>query len=374
MDCKTLILRILHMFLHPLYNSFGLDIGDLSLKAVQLKNLSYIRRTPSYAITAYRSVALPPGLVVNGELVRPEEIRKHLLNLLGRGEQKKSPLKGHWVVASIPESQSAIKLVTTDKSQEQISPEEIRALAKKHIPFDDGAYYLDWQWVPKTDKECCSLLLCATPKTISDSYTYLLESLGLGVIALEIESVAIARAMVTAGKSYEDEARIILDVGATGTSAIVYDNGTVQFSTSLPFSGELLTTALEQKTGSSHEAAEAEKKKQGISYQKGPAWAIVSQYVDELAAGIKKTIDFYYSHFKYYHPVTRITMSGGGAITIGLSEALTEKIGIESKPGNPWKNISQKKSESEKDGLAYATAIGLALYAADNPLLTRDSV
>ena len=60
-------------------------------------------------------------------------------------------------------------------------------------------------------------------------------------------------------QKYDNEARAILDIGATGASLIVFDNDIVQFSTSIPFSGEILTTAISQKLGMSYEKAEEAK-------------------------------------------------------------------------------------------------------------------
>ena len=361
------------MFLHPLYNAFGLDIGDLSIKIVQLKNASYIRRRPRYTIAQYRSAPLPPGLIVNGELQQPEEVRKHILELMAGKKQK--TMKGHWVVASIPESQSFIKRVPLESKETNLSEADIIAIAKHHIPFEETESYIDWQFIPANDDVPASILIGATPKKVSDSYTYLLESLGLGVIAIEMESVAITRSMITFDKEYDKEARLLLDIGATGTSAILYDHDSVQFSTSLPFSGELMTTVLEQKLQLPHAEAEEEKRKQGISFNKGTAWPIIAGLVDQFAEDIKKTLDFYYSHFANSNRVTRITLSGGVANATELGSILSTKLGIETAIGNPWKNLTVGKQKKNPDSaIEYATAIGLALRAADNPLLIHDGV
>lgn len=364
------------MFLNPLSNAFGLDIGDLSVKVVQLRNRSYTSRHPKFSVEAYRSVDLPPGMIVNGELLRPEDIRGHIQTLLF-GEKGQPAVRGHWVVASIPEQQSAIKVVQTDTEPARLSAEDIAALAAQHIPFEQGSYYLDWQTIPceGDGRPAPCLLLGAVPKNIADSYTYLLESLGLGVVALEIESIATARAMITAQKEYQNESRIILDIGATGTCVIVYDYDSIRFSTSLPFSGELLTMALSQKKNIPHDEAEEEKKRAGVSFSPGDAWPALAQLVADLENGIRKAIDFYYSHFPDAHKITRMTLAGGGAAMKELGPVLENALGIPAAPGNPWKNLSTKHPPGDPGtALRYATAIGLALAAADNPLLTHDSV
>lgn len=368
------------MFWRIFENAFGLDISDLSVKLVQLRNISFLSREPRFSLRAYRTMPLPPGLIVNGELEQPEEVRKLIQELLSDGRGQRPPIKGYWVVASIPETQGFIKLIRTESDPRGMTHEDIIALAKRHIPFAEEEYYLDWQMIiPKKatddDPPAYTLLIGATPKTISDSYTYLLETLGLGVIAMENEAVAVARAMITASKTYAEEARLVLDIGATGTRALVYDHDTIQFSTQLPFSGELLTTAIAQKLNLSHDEAEAKKKQDGIAFSKGPLWPIVTGLIDAFVDDLKKTIDFYYAHFSETHRITHITTCGGSAALPGLTDVLSTKLGIETKPGNPWKNISPKAAKDRlPEGAELATAIGLALRAADNPFLTHDSV
>lgn len=367
------------MFTNPFPNAFGLDIGDMSIKLVQLENHSFEFKKANYKVVDTRSINLPPGLIVNGEIEKPEEVRKRIIYLLNKKINKKI-IKSPWVVASLPESQSFIKLIETDLSPDNLLPEDIRDIAKKHIPYDNEEdYYIEWQIMPNLDnnKET-RILIGAIPKKIADIYTYLLESVGLGVVALEIEALAIARSMVTANKEYKNEARAILDLGATRSSLIVYDRDIVQFSTSIPFSGEIITTALSQELHISYEEAEKIKTSQGVNYKNrsSKAWHIMSKMTDDLVVNIKNAINFYYSHFPDTNRVTHITMCGGGSNLAKLPEVLSKKLEIECLPGHSWKNLNSKKpiKMSQTESLGYSTAIGLALRAADNPFFTHDAI
>jgi type IV pilus assembly protein PilM len=295
-----------------------------------------------------------------------------------KGNKKDKPITDPWVVASLPETQSFIKLIKIKNTPEELTEDDIKELAKKHIPYDDdGSYYIEWQIMP-SDKDVTRILIGTIQKSIADSYTYLLESLGLGVIALEIEALAITRTMVTASKEYENEARALLDLGAARSSLIIYDKDIIQFSISLPFSGEIITTALAQKLHISAEEAETIKIKQGLNYRNkdSKAWEVLHKVTSDLIKYIKDAIDFYYSHFPEANKVTRITMCGGGSNMNKLDKILSSKLKVIAKPGHPWKNLSSDKilGVSEEESLSYATAIGLALRAADNPFFTHDAI
>jgi Tfp pilus assembly PilM family ATPase len=59
----------------PFSGAFGLDIGDLSIKLVQLIPSAFYERQ-YFKIKELRTTSLPPGLIVNGEIQQPELIRK----------------------------------------------------------------------------------------------------------------------------------------------------------------------------------------------------------------------------------------------------------------------------------------------------------
>jgi len=366
------------MFNNPFPGAFGLDIGDLSVKLVQIENQSFLKGKPVYNLKNYRSIDLPPGLIVNGELQKPEEVRRRIMYLLkGRGKEK--PITSPWVVAALPETQSFIKLIKTITPASDLIEEDIKALAKKHIPYDDdGSYYIQWQIMPdqENSEEKTRILIGAVPKRIADSYTYLLESLGLGVVALEVEALSVARAMITANKEYENEARGLLDLGATRSSFVVYDHDIIQFSTSLPFSGEIITTAIAQQLHITQEEAEKTKIDKGLNFQNhsGKAWNIMVEMTDQLIKYLEDAFQFYYTHFPEANKITRVTMCGGGANMAMLDKTISSRLKVIASPGHPWKNLFSKKEIplSPEESLGCATAIGLALRAADNPFYTKD--
>ncbi len=363
------------MFSSPFPGAFAIDIGDLSLKVVQLKNTTRDAQKPSYEITNIRSTSLPAGFIVNGELEQPEQVRKYLQHLLAGGKGHK-PIQSRWVAISIPDTQGFIKLIHLEKKEEEIIEEDILYAAKRHLPFDIEEYYIDWQIMPEHSmgENTTDILIGAAPKRISDMYTYLFESLGLGVMALEIEALATARAMITASKSYENEARVILDLGATRSSLIIADHGHIQFSISLPYSGEIVTTAIAQKLHISHDEAEKKKIEDGLEFQKGDAWSVMAELTDRLALEIQKGLAFYASHFPKPNTVTHITMCGGASALKKLDAILSLKLNIVAKPGIVHKNLGLKKDPAPPLKHSYATAIGLAIRAADNPFSMSDLV
>jgi len=361
------------MFLrNPFSGAFGLEISDLTIKLIQLQRLSFIRKH-YFEIKEIRSTSLPSGLIVNGEIQQPEMVRKKLLHLLGRDKQNKKfkPLKCNWVVAGLPEPKTFLKLLKIEALLDDITEVDVLYHAKKHLPFNIEEAYIDWQIINPENKESnARILLGAVPKVIADSYTYLLESAQLNPIALEIEAISLVRAMITAKKDYTGQARAIMDFGATRSSLIIYDNDTIQFSTSLNFSGELTTTALEQGLKIDHQRAEELKIKNGIKYDpQNPKYLkIISELLVKPLEDLRNALNFYNEHFSKQNPVSHITMCGGMSNWKGLSELICKKLNITANPGNVWKNLFNKKIEENKDDVTMAVAIGLALRASQKKI------
>ena len=357
------------MFANPFVNAFGLDIGDLSIKLVQLKRVGSIKSKPRFRLLNYRSIELPLGLIVNGELEKPEEVRKRILRLIV-GNKHQKPIKSPWVVACLPETKSFIKLITLKKKSDDIIEDDIPLIAKKHIPFAEGEESYIHHQIIRSCIDNTEILVGTIPKRIADAYTYLLESVGLGVISLEIEALALARAMITADKTYEGEARAILDIGAARSSLIFFDHGVIQFSTSLAFSGEVLTTAISQEQKIDMEEAEIKKIRTGLMYKKNSpeVWTILMKQTDALIKQINTAINFYYSHFPDANRIKKIILCGGGSKLEGIDKVLSTRLKIAVRYGRTWKNLSTCQSlPNESASINYATGVGLALRAAENP-------
>ncbi len=362
------------MFLHhPFTNAFGLDIGDLSIKLVLLSPRRDWRGRPYFVAQETRLLQLPPGAIANGEIQQPELVRKKLLILLGK-DGARPAIKYPWVVSSLPEPKTFLKLLELNVPATELTAEEVIFQAKKHLPFDLEESYWDWQVVSPSEhqSEHCAVLFGAAPKNVTDTYTYLLESVGLQPLAWEIEAVALARSLLLNTSDYSSEARLILDLGATRSSLVIYDNNTLQFSVSSNFSGELLTTAIATALKIGLPEAEKLKITYGLGYYKArPNYLkVVTGIVDALLEDIKTTLAFYKEHYPAGNSVTRVVLGGGSSALINLDNAIARKLKIAAHLANPWKNLGLRNPPplNATVSLRFASAIGLAMRAVRNPL------
>jgi len=363
------------MFLqNPFTGAFGLNIGDLSIKLMQLERRKNLRGHSYYYVKELRTAPLSPGCIVNGEIQQPEMIRKKILYLLGR-EGRYKAIKSPWVVADLPEPKTFLKVITLDANPDQVTEEDVIYQAKKHLPFEIEETYLDWKVLANnSESNHAKVLVGAVPKVTADSYTYLLESVGLTPLALEIEVLSIARALVPE-HSPEEKASAILDLGATRSSLIFFDHEGVKFSTHLNFSGEILTTAIAQEMKLDYDKAEALKIERGITYSKqDPKYLkIISKFTDELVSEVNKAMSFYQEHFAETDPIQEVNLCGGSASLKNLPETISRKLKVRTTvlPLLPVLRFPSQLAAHANDS-SLASVVGLALRAAQNPFLLKE--
>ena len=265
------------------------------------------------------------------------------------------------IVAVLPESKTFIKVIHLDAAPKTDLGDLITEEIKNHIPLALDDIYLDWQ-ILKKNNDHYTVLVGAAPKIIVDSYLEILEKSGLTPQVLEIEAAAIIRSLIPVD---DNQAKIIVDLGAVRTGIILYDQGTVQFSVSSPISGNEITATIAKTLRLDLVQAEKAKIICGLDEKKcdGALLKILVDNMDQLTNQIKKAIIFYKANFPGGQAISEILLCGGGANFSQLNKVLAEKLNLPVKIGNPLLALGPKiKLDLPKNKiLSYTTSIGLAL-------------
>ncbi len=338
------------------FDSFGLDIGDRSLKVAYLKPYG-----TSAQLSSTGSIDVPKGVFDKGALIKPDIFCEYLTKLLDNVAPKK--IKTKYVHACLPETHTFIKLLSIDaKSSEEI-PALIRDELPRHVPLDINDTYLDWSIVPNQniDPSKASVLVGVIPKKTSDAYTSSLRNCNLIPVSLQIEAQAILRSVLPYNEP-EKKSLAVVDIGATRASFILFDHGSIQFTISVPFASDDMTNRIAQELSLSQTDAEKAKTNIGLDKTKGKGslLTVLGPMVQELATIFKKNTSFYKEHFAGASPINDIMLCGGGAQLQGLPEMLSELLpNIKITRANPM--INAHDAEKHNLNLSYTTAIGLGL-------------
>jgi type IV pilus assembly protein PilM len=318
-------------------HAFGLDIGDLSFKIAFLK-----KKGNKIELKIIKEKAVPENYFKKGEIEKEKEV----INFIKKFVDEAKVLTPY-VVAVLPETKTFIKTIKIDNW------EEIEKEIESNIPFRIDEVYFDWQKISEN-----SVLIGLAPKNIVDSYLKVLKMANLKPVALEIESVAILRAIFSKREDFLTP-RAILDLGATRSSLIIVDQETIQLTISLPFSGQDLTKEISSKLKISFEKAEEMKINYSEKDKNSELEKIILSFFEKLSNSLKTHIDFYQEGTK--RKIEELILSGGGANLFKIDRFLEEKNKIKTKIANPLIKINIKPLISEKEAVIYTTAIGLAL-------------
>ncbi len=344
---------------------FGLDISDLSIRIVKVR-----KRQNKLFLAAFGETFLPPGIVKRGEVIEPEKLAKAIKKLI----KKTKGINTRYVVASLPEEKSFLRVMQMPKMSEKEIKSAIRFEAENYIPFSIDKVYLDAQIIPSglEDQGYAEVLLVAAPRKTVDSYITAFNLAGLIPVALETESQAIARALL--GKKPAFSPLFLVDWGATSVNFSVYYGTALRFTSFIPVSSGRLTLAIAQNLKKSLSQAEELKKKYGLkgSGRQGKrVFGALSPLIAEVVDQIKKHIDYYQVHTFYKDTpyngknIKTIVLCGGGANLKGLVQLLSKETGLIIKQGNPLSNfpasVKETKGLSRQKLLSFTTAIGLAL-------------
>lgn len=346
------------MLFRPHIEVIGLDISERSLKAVQFAR----GWSSKLRLKAFSDIELDKGIMVEGEVKQSTALVEAVRRLLVYPKHGKFTTP--YVVSCLPEQKTFIKLIDIPPMSKEEIGQAIKWEAEHHIPIPIEETYWDWQLIgsPKPGQRM-PILLGVAPINIVESYQKVLADAKLISLAQEIEAGAVTRALLPTDNGSPDSIMII-DLGFSRTGICVWTNNTIQFTVSLPLSGEKLTNTIAETFNIKWEEAEKTKIICGFDPDKcrGSLQKILNHEVDQLIKKIEETFDFYKEHFPTAPPVKQIMLCGGGANFKFIDSYLKDALGLPIIVGNPWRNLkSTPQIFTNSALLSYTTAVGLAL-------------
>ncbi len=340
----------------PKKTAIGLDLGDLSLKIVQLE------KKGSLFISSFASKDIPEGFIKDGEIKRKDELAALIKEAFN--EPVGEPMKSRNIVCNLPEEKVFIRIIKLPFMKQEELEKAVRWETEAHIPLKIDEVYLDWdviQSIKKDGADFYEIMIAAVPRVLVDSYISLLQKSGLTPVALEPESIAVVRALLDS-----NESAIVVDIGSTGTNLVIFSGASVRFTSHISISDQMFLKALIEKLDKDKDGAEKLKIKTGIGKEK-KVDKILKPIADELVLQIKEYISFYHEHAdSTSNEITQVVLCGDGARLLGLPEFLSQELSLPVILGDSVKKVSlSNKLEKFKTKLSYCpdctVALGLAL-------------
>lgn len=312
--------RFFDFFPPPLFlqmPSVGFSISDTSLRFVSLRE-----HAGGYVLRDYAERPLPAGAVDAGYVHTPEPIIDALKDL-------KKTYNITFVKATLPEEKAFVFRTHIPI----VAPEEMRSSVEftieENVPMQLAQVVFDYMIIPSKEPEPTHIdvVVSVVPTKVVETYSALYKEAGLSIMSFELESQAIARAIID---KHDTEPYLILHLERNKTGFYITTGTAVQFTSTMVITAENLAGLCEE-IGKIYWHAHGEKK-----------------------SGTR---------------VRKILLCGEGAAKEGVAEYISGNLGIETEVANVWKNVfvldAYVPDLPQTQSLSFPAAIGLALPTTD---------
>lgn len=338
---------------------FGFDIGNGSIKVVQLNCKNKKVYLEGYGTTHFDTVAMKDGEIVDFEIVAKASNKLFNEGLTGS-------ISTRDIAVSLPVTNSFSRVISLPAMDEKDVLDAVKLEAEQYIPVPLDELYIDFSKLEKISDTEQEYLVTAAPKRVIDSYMSLFEVLGLRPVVMEPSILSVTRTVQNAEDS--SYPTLVIDCGSTNSDLIVYDKKSVVVTGTVKFGGNTITKALMNSMGLTEVQANTVKSRYGLEVSKKQKEIMEALDVPlkNLTTEIRKIIRYYEDRGKSDESkVEQIIILGGGANLPGFSTYLTSSLRIATRLCSIWQNVEFDglQPPNQLDTSMYATAVGLSLIS-----------
>jgi Tfp pilus assembly PilM family ATPase len=299
----------------------GIAISDDGVHFVQLRHSKFGK---GLRLSHYEKVALPEGVVEAGFINEPNKLKEVLVDLRRRHNLK-------FTRSTLPEERAYMFTTTIDKVPMEGIRDAVAFIIEENVPVSLADSVFDFNILSISESEGKMVVAVSVlPSKTVDFYLQVFEEAGITPVSFDVESQAIARAVVPKG---DRTTQLILNLGKKKTGFYVVEDEVVQFTTTLPYGLESAST-----------------------------------HINDLKTEIKKIFAYWTAKNKTdapERPIIKILVCG---VASQDQKYLNELLGDAPTSydfTNPWMNVTAQNerlpSDLVKDGLEYVSAVGLSI-------------
>ena len=240
----------------------GVDIGTHLIKAAEVRTTRGQAQLLNIGIRP-----TPPEVISNGVIIDPESLGTALKALLAaQGIRTRQA-----VVSVAGQSSLVVRPIEVPKMSREELADTMKWEVERHIPFAVSEVVMDYQPLVEPellpeDQQNMEVLLAVAQEDMINAYLQTLQVADLRPLALDIEALAAARALIEVaaekGTSYLETVALV-NIGATNTDITIIREGLLAFTRTIPLAGDTLTNAISEGLGRDINEAERLKREYG---------------------------------------------------------------------------------------------------------------
>lgn len=332
---------------------FALDIGTTAVRVVELR-----KNGDTWSLAKYGSAPVDIKIAASDAMDDQRRLGEVITNLITQ-----TGITTHNVVVGMPSNKTFATVVDLPDLPAQELAATIKYQAEQFIPMAIEDVKIDWAVLGKSlrDTSKIEVLLASVSNKFSESRLDLVESLGLNVIALEPDSLAMVRSLVPIGSK---DSHMIIDFGDFTTDIVLVLAGAPRLIRSIPVGMQTLVKVAQQNLTIDANQATQFIMKFGLYPDRleGQILKSLDATLEQFVAEITKSAKFFQSRYPNV-PISSVILSGYTLSIPAFGEYIATKAGMPTVAGNAWGNV--RFSADMRDRLMqvapqFAVAVGLA--------------
>lgn len=333
---------------------FALDIGSSAIRVVQLRGSGN-----THSLVKYGAAPVDVKIALSDAPADQKKISDLIAALISE-----VGISTRNVVVGLPSNKTFVTIIDLPKMSAQELKGTIKYQADQYIPMSAEEAKIDSVILgdSPTDPGKMEVLLASVTNKFSEARMEMLEAIGLDVVALEPEAIALARSLTPANAT---NAQMVVDMGEYATDIVITVGGAPRLVRSIPTGGQALLKAAMQNLNIDENQARQFVYKFGLDQSKleGQINRALASTVEVVASEVQKSIKFFNGRYPNA-ALGGIVTSGAAVLLPGLHQYLSTAAGnIPVQGGNSWQNVSYSNSAHEQlmsVNHQFAVAVGLA--------------
>ena len=337
--------------------TIGLDIGSSYIKAVQLKDIR-----GGYELELFDMLPLPPELIVEGSIIDSFRLTDCLKELLRRTKIKRKDA----VIGMAGHSSVIIKRISLPEMSEEELSESIKFEAEQYVPFDIEDVNLDFQILGPGEKAGqMDVILVAVKKDMLNEYVSVVREAGINPVIVDVNSFALENIYEINYEIEPDKNVAIVNIGASTINMNILKEGIPVFTGDSAVGSNIQTEALQREFNLTYEDAEGLKKGEPLgNVSREDVFSVIESASEKIIGEVNRSFE-YFRNTTLGEDINEVVLSGGCALIKDFPKLFRERVGIETKVMEPFKNIKIPKRFDvtfiEEMAPIAAVATGLAL-------------
>ena len=357
----------------------GLDIGTDHIRVAQLKPSG-----AGFSLTAYGSVTMPFGAVVEGEIVDPEAVSAAIKELW-----KRAGIHTKDVAFGVSNQKVVVRLIDLPFMEKDELDGAIKYQAQDYIPIPVEEAILDFQiigdYMTPADEHMMEVLLVAAQRSMIDNAVAAVEGAGLKPAQIDVTAFALVRSLFGNALSLfgdeTEEAVAIIHVTSGLTNIVVVEKGVPRFNRVSALAGNQFTQAIANVLNTTFDEAEDIKIRVGLPSIDEPqtpattpddeklrvAQEALEREANKFIAEVRRSLDYYLTQATQVRSIKRIYLAGSGAQLRNLPSYLEKGLQTQVVLGDPLAQVQASGAVEQAvlaDRMGCAAVIGLALGGA----------